>query len=245
MSLTKTMVIPDMHFPYHDRAVWSCIKKVIRGEKPSTIVWIGDGFDFFAASSFSKNPLRRQSLRDEVREGQVEFDAVVRLGCDRMIYCEGNHEHRLERYLCERAPELYGMVSARGLVVRDWAGVEWVPYRKHVQVGKVLYSHDLGFAGVYAGRHTLQAAGTNIVFGHTHRGGTVFEGTHRGERRFSLNVGWGGGLDQVDYMHKVKTKDWQHGFGWLRTDDTSRLTWPQFVPIIRGRCEVGGRVYRA
>ena len=243
-SLTKTIIIPDVHAPFQDPAVWSCILAAIRGVKPSRVVIIGDFFDFYAVSKFAKSPLRRQDLKSEVDAGKALLQALVKAGHDELIYCEGNHEYRLERYLCERAPELYGLVAAKSLLL-DGIQAKWVPYRQHIRRGKVLYAHDIGYAGVYAGRHTLNAAGTNIVFGHSHRAGTVFEGTHLGERRFSMNVGWAGDLNEVDYIHKVRTKDWQHGFGIVTEDTRTGLAWPQFVPVIRGACVVDGRGYQA
>jgi predicted phosphodiesterase len=242
--MSKTLIIPDLHAPFHDIKVWSCILSAIRGIKPETVVIIGDFIDCYSVSKFPKQPTRALSLDDEVTQTRAELKRLQRAGCDELIYCEGNHEFRLERYLCEKAPELYGLVTIKDLLFQG-SQVKWVPYRQHIRRGKVLYAHDIGYAGVYAGRHTLAAAGTNIVFGHSHRAGTVFEGTHLGERRFSMNVGWAGDISAVDYMHKVRTKDWQHGFGMVTVDDRTGLVWPQFVPIIRGRACFDGKWYQA
>lgn len=245
--MSKTIIIPDLHAPFHDERVWSCILNAARGIKAENCVIIGDFGDCYSISFYSKPPDRKNLLHHEIGSIKHERDRLLRIGFDEVIYCEGNHEFRLERYLCDRAPALYGLVSSKDLLLDGVKGVKpkWVPYRSHIRRGKVLYAHDIGYAGVYAGRHTLAAAGTNIVFGHSHRAGLVFDGTHLNERRFSLNVGWAGDINQVDYMHRARTKDWQHGFGFIQTDDRTGLVWPQFIPIVRGMCIVNGKVYRA
>lgn len=239
--MSHTVIVSDLHAPYQDLKAWAVCLAAIKALKPETIVVIGDFADCYSVSSFDRNPTRRQDLKWEIDQVRAELKKLCRLADGRVAYCEGNHERRLERYLCSKAPELYGLISIRDLLLQGIRGVEWVPYREHVKIGKVLYTHDVGHAGVYAGRHTLSACGHNVVFGHTHRGGVVIDGDHTGDRRFSLNVGWLGDVEQVDYMHRIKTKDWTLGFGHIYTDSRTGLVWPSFVPVMGGGCYVAGK----
>jgi hypothetical protein len=238
--LYHTVVIPDLHAPYHDPKVWGTILAAIRKIKPRHVVIIGDFADCYAVSSFPKNPQRQQSLKYELSGAQRELKNLIRVADCEIDYLEGNHEVRLERYLCQRAPELYGLISVKSLMLDGTRDVGWTPYRKHLKIGKVIYMHDCGHAGVYAGRHTLAAVGHNVVFGHTHRGGIVTDGTVDGERHFSLNVGWAGNINEADYMYQVKMKDWIHGFGLITTDESTGLVYPTFVPVMRGKAVVLG-----
>ena len=239
--MPTTIIVPDVHAPYHDKRVWNTILKTIETVKPERVVIIGDFADCYAVSNFPKNPMRKQDLRYEIDLARKELLRLVRAADCELIYCEGNHEFRMERYLCQRAPELYGLVSIKDLMLAGTRDVTWVPYRKEIKIGKVIYMHDCGHAGVYAGRHTLAAVGHNVVFGHTHRGGIVTDGNTDGEKHFCLNVGWAGDPKEADYMYRVKMKDWIHGFGIVEVDNYTGLVWPSFVPVMRGRAIVNGR----
>lgn len=243
-----TIIVPDLHAPYHDRQAWDVCLAAIAEIKPHRVVTIGDTWDFYAVSSFDKDPSRAARLVDELGTVRPEMKRFRRTVADaELLVCQGNHEHRLDKYLAKRAGALHGLegLSAREIMLRDLKGAKWVRYRSHEKIGHVLYTHDIGFSGIYAGRHSLVAAGTNIVFGHTHRGGVVIDGDHLGDRRFSLNVGWLGDLTQIDYMYEVKTRDWATGFGYIYTDAETGMVWPSFVPILAGRCRVAGRTVRA
>lgn len=235
-----TIAIPDLHAPYHDETAWETTIKIVAKTKPDRLVIGGDFVDCYACSSFDKHPARSQNLKTEIDLARKELFRLVRAANCPIWYLEGNHEFRLERYLCQRAPELYGLISIKNLMLEGTRGIEWVPYRQHLTLGKVIYTHDVGHAGVYAGKHTLTACGHNVVFFHTHRGGLVTDGNHVGEKRFSLNCGWLGDLEAVDYMHRVKTKDWIHGLGLLDECPKTGLVWPQFVPILSGHARVFG-----
>lgn len=239
-----TLVVPDMHFPYHDKVVWTVILQAITALQPQNIVIIGDALDAYPISFHPKTPARRATLRDELAIADVELITLAD-ACRgrRVIYCEGNHEHRLERYLIQNAPALYGLIDMPTLLKIEERGWEWVPYQDWIRIGKIAYSHEVGACGKNAAQQTLAAFGNNIVFGHSHRGGLVYSGTVDGERHVALNVGWGGDADAVDYMHKARTREWQHGFGLVEQDATG-AGWCQFVPVINGRCVAHGRVIR-
>jgi metallophosphoesterase superfamily enzyme len=239
--LTHTVIVSDLHAPYHNAQSWAVCLKAIKVLKPERIVVIGDFADCYSVSSFDKDPSRSSDFEHEIDLAAKELRKLCELADGDVDYCEGNHEFRLVKYLQRKAKELHRSLNIRDRLLQGIRGVRWVPYRQHIRVGKVMYTHDVGHAGVYAGRHTLSACGHNVVFGHTHRGGIVVDGDHTGDRRFSLNVGWMGDSAQVDYMHQIKTKDWTQGFGYVYTDPRSGLVWPAFVPIMAGHCYVAGK----
>lgn len=242
--MSHTIIVSDLHVPYQDPRAWAVCLAAIRTIKPETIVVIGDFADFYSVSSFSKDPRRSLLLEEEAGQANKELKRVSRMA-DQLLYCCGNHEDRLNRYIVDHASALTGLISAQKILLDGIRGVEWVKYRDHRKIGKVLYTHDVGHSGVYAGRHTLSACGHNVVFGHTHRGGLVVEGDSLGDRRFSLNVGWLGDIKAVDYMHRIKTKDWALGFGHIYTNDRTGMIWPSFVPVLGSGCYVAGKWVQA
>ncbi len=238
-TTTKIIVIPDTHAPYHDKAAYDLAIRAIKAVKPHIIVVIGDFPDCYAVSSHKKNPQRLANLKQEIDTAHTELHRRDTLA-DRLILTEGNHEDRIERYLCERAPELYGLVSARELLGCDDGKWEWYPYRSVCKIGKVSFTHEVGHFGKYAANASLAAYGGNIVFGHSHRGAIVYGGNLRGERHFALNVGWLGDLKAIDYMHISQTRDWQHGLGYLEMDSRGNA-WAGFCPMINRSIIVGGK----
>lgn len=234
----KILVVPDTHVPYHNKKNWALCLKTAKTLKPDLTVFIGDFADFYAVSHFPKNPARNMGLQREVAAVNREMDAMGRIIGKRGVFLLGNHEWRLERYLEQRAPELFDMVRVQDLFRLEERGWPGVPYHSHYKVGKVLFTHDLGHSGAHAGFQTLAAAGTCVVFGHTHRGSVVYDGTVAGDHRFALNVGWLGDARKVDYIHRAKTRAWQQGFGWINMK--KGLAWAQFAPIVKGQVCVDG-----
>ncbi len=236
----RTLVIPDVHIPYHDRAAWNLTLKVIAKIKPDEVRFMGDALDFYAVSSFPKAPSRPARLEHEIDCGNDEFDRVE---CDNVVFHKGNHEARLEKYLTCKAPELFGLVETHKLLKFKERGWRYHEYMTHDIDGKVLYTHDLGFSGKHASLHTLAAAGHCVVFGHTHRGAVYYGGTVKGEHRFAMNVGWLGDPNKIDYMHKASTRDWQQGFGLVDFDSKGRA-WATFCPIVGGKVCIDGEWYQ-
>lgn len=240
MRLHRTLIIPDTHAPYHSERAWRTAMKAAHALKPDRIVCIGDFVDCYSISRYPKSAARKHKLKPEIESARALLRQLERIGASELVFCEGNHEWRLERYINERAPELFGLIDIRSLLHLDsW---RWVPYQSWVTYGKISYSHDVGRSGVYAGRQTLAEFGGNIVFGHTHRGGVTYESTVRGEHRVALNVGWLGNPWEIEYAHRASAlRNSQHGFGWVLQDHNGYAA-AQFVPIIHERmCIVDGR----
>ncbi len=234
-GLTRILVIPDTHAPFHSEGAWAVAKAAAFNLQPDALVVIGDFADCYSVSRYPKSAARRTSLKSELDVARRMLHEIAPCAPQR-IFCEGNHEWRLERFINERAPELYGLVGIKELLLDPADEWTWVPYQSWTQIGKMAFSHDVGRSGVNAGRQTLQEFGGNICFGHTHRGGVVYESTLKGEHRVALNCGWLGDPAQIDYVHRASAlRNSQHGFGWV-VQDSSGLSWAQFIPIIEERC---------
>ncbi len=237
-----TVVISDMHAPYHDPQVWATKMAIVRRVRPDVVVIIGDFFDCYAVSRFPKDPTRKSRVVDEINDGVPLLDELESLNVPRVYFCEGNHEDRLSRYVVDMAPALHGMVRTLPELTRiAERGWHWVPYKRSVPIGKMRYSHDFTRCGVNAARQALLDVGKCITFGHTHRLGVAYQGTIEDGAHCSMMVGWGGDLDKVDYKHKnLAQRDFQHGCG-IVDEDEDGLVWPQAVAILNGTAMVRGQ----
>lgn len=240
--LKTVLVIPDLHVPYHDVQAWNLLLQICRSIRPSEIVIIGDFLDLYSVSSFSKNPRRKLLLEDEIEEANIELDKLA--GIAPVVYIEGNHEARLSKYLHDRAPALDGLITVPGALRLKERGIRWVPYKTSYKLGKVSYTHDVGFSGPSSARASLAAYGGNLVFGHSHLGSVEYSGSVRGDSHFVLNVGHMCDIEAVDYYHRdLARRRWRCGFGLVTY--AGDLAFAQFVPIVHGCAVVNGKEFRA
>ncbi len=242
MKLRKVLIIPDCHHPYVDKKAWGLMLKAGRLFKPDETIILGDFIDFYSVSSHSKDPERAVSLKTEVESGIDALSQVKALGASKNVFIAGNHSYRLERYLQDKAPELFHFVKLEKVLSLKAKGFTYIPYRRTYKVGKLALTHDLGNAGRYAHYKALDCHQGNIVIGHTHRIGFAVEGNTRGERHVSAMFGWLGDNESIDYMHKDKiAKNWSHGFGIAYIEDSGNAhiqpvtIMPDYSCIIEGR----------
>ncbi len=243
----RTIVIPDLHAPYHDKKAWKCFLKAAKATKPKNVVIIGDFADCYAVSQHPKTPGRKANFDWEVAEVNKCLDQVEAIGADRIVYCGGNHEYRMDRYIRDVAPALHGMkgtTSKEQYRIKE-RGFQWVDYMSYIRIGKVAYTHEIGRCGVNTARATLMDFGGNIVVGHSHRGGLAYQGTVHDGGRVCMNVGHMADLKGIDYFHKARAeRDWETGFGTV-DQDSRGIGWMNFIPIIYNRCVLDGKVYQA
>ncbi len=244
--IERVGILPDTHAPFHSERAWKLAMKVMRAHKPHTLVHMGDLADFFSVSSHSKDPTRVNTLAEEltvVRELRAEMDS---LGAKTKIFIAGNHEDRLQRYLQDKAPELFGLVDADKLIELSVNGWKVVPYKQHTKLGKLHLVHDTGQGGKYTTTRALDTFQASVVIGHHHALQYVVMGDARGGHQVGAQFGWLGSFDDVDYMHKVKAKrNWAHacGVGWHNTQ--TGYVYLQPVPFVNGTANFNGKVYRA
>lgn len=234
----RILILGDLHAPYHSRRAFALAQKCIKSYKPDTIISIGDWIDCYSVSDYPKHPERKARLQYEV-EAAAKLLKPIKSECDEFYLTAGNHEARLERYLSTRAPELYGLVNMRELL--ELKPQEWIEYQYAKQIGKVYFSHDVGFCGKHSAAKSLAAFGGNLVFGHSHAPEIVYDRNLRGEAHFCMNVGWLGDANMIDYAHRYKARAWQHGLGiveMLKSGDS----WCSFVPFVKGKAVIAEEV---
>ena len=238
----KIDFVTDAHVPYQDTVAMKLLHKAIRKLKPDILCVLGDFADFYSVSAHDKSPERRIILADEVAAVRSELSRFEKHKIKRKIFISGNHENRLERYIASKARELFGFVSICDLFQLDQHGWEYVPYKKHIMLGRLAGAHDYGSAGQTAHRTAAQRIGAPVVIGHTHRAGTVSRRSIDGGLMMSGMFGWLGDVSQIDYAHSAQVStDWVTGFGigYLLNCGTVVLT-P--VPIVDNRCVVEGEL---
>jgi len=217
----RVLVLSDIHVPFHDLAA---IKLAIEYgiKRDATMVLLnGDIVDFYAVSQWEKDP-RRRDFPGEVRAGRQFLKALRSAFPDaRIIFKEGNHEERYERYLRMKAPELIGLPdfewgSVYGL--DEW-GIERVGEKRPIRLGKlhVIHGHEYRFAisnPVNPARGFFLRAKTHVLGGHLH------QTSQHSEKDLTGNVvsAWSVGCLCDLHPDFRPLNGWCHGFAYIEVD---------------------------
>ena len=240
-----SLLVPDVHIPYEDPSAWSLLLAVARSAEWKNLVVLGDFADCYSVSQHEKSPSRTSRIADElavVSERLRELEAAS--GSARRIYCEGNHEARLSKYIARQAGALHGLrgLSYQEIVELPSNGWQWVPYYQSIRIGDLDVTHDVGRVGINSVRQSRLAHGASIAIGHVHRMGLEVERTQSGHTYLGAAFGWLGSASAIDYMHRGKAStQWVHGCGVAYVDDLGH-THIQPVPFVANRAVVAGRL---
>jgi hypothetical protein len=153
------------------------IGKYIADKKPDTIVHIGDHFDMPSLSSYDKgtSKIEGKRLYKDIEAGVTGFK-FLNLELEkhkdykpRKVFCLGNHEERLDRYVNEH-PELQGTLGTDKLPFAEY-GWEVHPFLKPVEIEGIFFVHYLAnpMSGKpYGGSamNILKTVGRSFVVGH-------------------------------------------------------------------------------
>ena len=153
------------------------VGKYIADKKPDIILHIGDHFDLPSLSSYDKgtSKIEGKRLYKDIEAG-VEGFKLLNLELEkhkdyhpRKVFCLGNHEERLDRYVNEH-PELQGTLGTDKLPFAEY-GWEVHPFLKPVEIEGIFFVHYLAnpMSGKpYGGSamNILKTVGRSFVVGH-------------------------------------------------------------------------------
>lgn len=248
-SKGTALIIPDCHIPYHDQRAYELMLKVAR-DTPNLkeIVILGDYADFYAVSSHGKHPQFTHVLVDEVSQVRRELERLAEMFPDvRRVFISGNHEYRLERYISDRAPDLFGVVDTPTILQLDQLGYEFVPYnanQKHAIMGSKLYArHEPIGGGEHAAASTVNKAGCSMVFGHVHKIQQYRKVFIDQADHLAASVGWLGNKDHPVMGYLKNHAQWQLGFAFAHVMDNGNF-FLDINHIIEYTTYYNGKLYR-
>ena len=242
--LEKWLLVPDCHVPYANDKAIDLMVRAASEAGIENVCLMGDFADFYAVSAHSKDPGRRGDLEWEVEQVNVTLDAFDAFFPGKKKYIAGNHEHRLERYLSDKAPALFNSVKTERLFRLKERGWEYTPYKEYTKIGKLFLTHDAGKAGPNAHRDAMNAFQGNVVLGHTHRLAYAVEGSARGDAHVGAMFGWLGDADMCEYMFKIRAaRDWALGFGVAYVEGNGNVHLTP-VPIVNGCVVLEGKLIK-
>lgn len=243
MKNGRVVVLGDCHWPYVDHKAWDLALKIVQDLKPTVTVQIGDFCDLQSVSSHGKSYGRDIELVTEIRAAQGAWKQLEQAAGRELLFCSGNHDLWLQRYVAKNAPMIEALVpDFQDLYGMNRKRVAVAGYQEEYEIGNVRFTHDAGHAGKTAIQQTLDTVQHNVVFGHVHRLGVVYDGSSSGERRFAACAGWLGDPAHISYAPPARTRSWQHGL--IVVEYAGGLSFASAVPFVKGRAFYNGKLYK-
>lgn len=192
--MNETLVIPDCHvLPGQTLSRFDPLGELIVQRRPDHIVFLGDFVTLESLSHWDADkPLLMENRRylNDIRAGREALQrtlAPLRALQDKqrrlkeklyrplLVWCHGNHEHRLYRYL-EKYPALVGQLDlTKDLGLEEFGFHSVVPYKDYINLDGVLFTHAVINAagqptqGKYAVFRAGEICHNSVVFAHLHR----------------------------------------------------------------------------
>lgn len=206
-----TIALGDIHAPFQSNRDLRIAYRVIEDLQPDKIILMGDCIDFYAISSFSREPKRVLQLQNEIDTTKEILGMIDSLSNAEIVYLMGNHEDRLQRYLMAH-PEIYNLdnLKLEYLLGLDKLNIK---IKAEVKEGDLIYTH-----GKYVSKHSAysvkrelesRAYQISVLMGHTHRQGmfsiTGYKNTVDGyeigclceDQEYAINPNWQRGFAVV------------------------------------------------
>jgi hypothetical protein len=168
------LIFGDTHFPYHDENAIETMFQYAEGKDYDFILMNGDILDMYEISDFDKKP-GISKLLDEIAMTKQFLAEVKRIfPKSKIIFKSANHEQRLEKYICRRAPELYGLEAIRleNILGLFDSGISYIEADTYIDLSglSILHGSEIKFSG---GRNPAQglynATGVTALCSHFHR----------------------------------------------------------------------------
>lgn len=143
----KALIFGDVHIPFHSISALEAMFDKTVNTGIDAIIIDGDFMDCFDVSYFDNEPdvMRLNEERHITKQALIE---IKRIYPEATIYYKfGNHEHRFERYLISKAPEIYDCEEFRLEVLLDLfnLGIKYIPQEKYIDLNSqlpILHGHE-------------------------------------------------------------------------------------------------------
>lgn len=198
--MSRALVLADVHIPHHNQEALEIALRYGRKIQPDLIILLGDMLDCYQISSYSKDP-SMPGMVEEFKQGRAFLHRLRKMFPKaRIVYCLGNHEARLEKYIFDHAGKIAGLV---GDLMEHHLGTKELCIevkRDPWMLGKlcVLHGQQLnGRGGVNIPDTLYRQLGVSAICGHFHRSQTKIFTNFLGERFQCTSVGYLG--QPMDY----------------------------------------------
>ena len=203
MKINKIGIISDIHLPYEHTLALNKALFLLKVEKPDVIVANGDILDFPGLSRYTQMPnFNKLTIHDELVLGLQFFsDLRKQHPKARIVYVNGNHDHRIASYTIRLAPELFQYIDlVRDLKLNE-LGVEFIKTQEGAakwtdtffSIEDVVIGHfDTVSNPVIPSGMTIRSImqkkikSQSVIQSHIHRGAIIWDTNENGKTRFGV-----------------------------------------------------------
>lgn len=219
--ITRTMVINDLHLPFHDVKSVELVIEIAKDISVNRLIINGDLLDFYNVNRFSKSPNVQITLEDELNCGK-EFIKNLRkdLPKTEIVFLFGNHEARLNSYIVNSAPAFWNLLLVENHLELDRYNIQWHHYQEKYQIENtncfVVHSPP-SYAQNGCRASLLKKLDQTFIYGCTHREAKACLTGASGEVYAAYFNGWLGSVDLTPEHKQVFSyakghQNWQQCF---------------------------------
>ena len=236
-----TVLMGDDQAPHVDKQLHQASCEALQSISPDRFIYMGDGPDFQSLSKFDvKHPEWANTMNEGLRTmREVLGERLEAAGWPAADYLEGNHEIRLQSFLLNKAPALFGLkradlpedapsvLSVESLLGLSSLGMEMAksemgayPHPTVAVAPKFVAAHGwiTRAGGGNSARAAIDRLNTSLATGHTHKlaNVSVTRWDDLGEPHIYAAVETGTMADGRGLGYAVNP-DWQPGFVTVQT----------------------------
>ena len=256
-NIEKHLFISDFQIPDHNAAAIKVVTQFMHDFSPDVLHLVGDMMNFSLAGNFSIEGGYDVSIGDEIRAAKIVIGNIVLEARKtnpkvRVIWYEGNHEYRLERYLAKNADQLIDLTDDDGdrivsipyLFKFKENKIEWVPYYgTYREKGNTEVEHgDIARSkSGYTAHGMLDKRGRSGYSGHTHKLALVSR-NQGGDVKFWVETG---SLCNPEPTPRwAKKPDWVNGFAVGIYDKKNDIMHPTPILMQKNTFVFGDKLYK-
>ena len=193
--MSRVLVIPDCHLPYHYKDLIHYLKSQKQLLKPDRVVFLGDLIDAHALSRWTHDP-DLKSAGDEIISANETLKEIYKIFPVANL-CLGNHDIRGGKKALDCGiPRIFIRELRDVLNMPDGWNVE-----KHHIIDGVLYWHGDGLSSKTALLASLNKKKQSNVFGHCHgMAGVVYQNDGL-TTRLAMNAGCLVDIEAMAYLY--------------------------------------------
>ena len=233
---SRILIISDLHFPYQNNEAITLALDYGKEKKVDCIIANGDVMDMTNISRHERN-WKARSIAEEFEAVRVFLKSLrSHFPKTKIVWKLGNHEERWEKFLYNKAPEIFDVndFQLEVLLKLGELKIDIVKDKRPILLGKltVLHGHELfGMGGVNPARATFTKTMEDTLVGHYHRTSSHSEPTMNNRL---INVHSQGCLCEMNPMFAPINK-WNLGFAYVDLNIKTGEYFLENKKIVKGK----------
>lgn len=247
--MKTVLILPDIHYPLHDKKCLKIVEQVAKDLKPEHIVYLGDCFNADGISKYTHKKMERgiYETAREIEGFKKDIHLPLSVHTKKVLWCGGNHD-------TQRISDLFAKLEERGeepeliehykdvlSLDKRFPDIDICGYNEFHKIGKLYFTHGIYHNDAHAKKHAL-AYGKSVVYGHLHTFQSYTTTTMGSNQPHKATCVGCLCNKQMEYL-KNRPTGWTHGFAVAYFHDNGDFNlYP--VEIIKGKCVFNGKLYK-